>query len=171
MVLIDTEQPQGLTRLFKQFLLAAKLPYFEHILAWALMHRRLRKSRFVLGGCFADLALLDGEFQELFLEPIRENRERRWAAAELARRFDQSYVHMLSEVHKKIEIPVKLVWGRRDPFFPIKQTREMLKTFTDASLFILREAKLFSHEEFPEQVASEILPTLLGKSSQDFEAV
>ena len=70
MGLIDTEQPQGLSWRFKLFLAARHLPGFGAGLGWIAGRPRLRRNRFVLGGAFADSSLLDGEFDEFFLQPL-----------------------------------------------------------------------------------------------------
>jgi pimeloyl-ACP methyl ester carboxylesterase len=42
----------------------------------------------------------------------------------------------------------------------------MVSTFPDARLHVVKNAKLFSHEERPAEVAEAILPALLGLRSQ-----
>ena len=165
MGLIATEQHQGLTMRFAQLLALAKLPGFAHALSWAGMRPRLRRSDLLLGGCFTDSSMLDGEFEEFFLAPLVEDAERRWAAGQLARRFERRYVAELKQVHARIEVPVKLVWGERDPFFPVSWAREMVETFPAASLHVVPSAKLFVHEEFPAEVAEALLPTLVAERS------
>lgn len=162
LALIDTEQPQGLSWRFKQFLAMAKLPAFEHALAWAGMQPGLRKSPLLLGDCFYDRSLIGGGFEEFFLAPLGDDPERRWAAGRFAKRFDTRYVSELADVHDRITVPVALVWGENDPFFPVEWAREMVSTFADARLVVVPEAKLFVHEEHPEQVAEALLPTLRG---------
>ncbi|MBX2798339.1 MAG: alpha/beta hydrolase [Myxococcales bacterium] len=162
MALVDTEQPQGLSVRFRQFLSARKIPGFEHVLAWAGMQRRLRRNRLLFGDCFTDRALLDGAFEEFFLAPLWHDRLRRWAAGTLLRSFDTRLVHELTDVHARITVPVQLVWGADDPFFPVVWAREMVQTFPDASLHEVPGAKLFVHEERPLEVAQAMLPALLG---------
>jgi len=159
--LLDTEQPQGLAPAFRRFLAMSNLPGFSRILAWALMRPTLRRSSLVLGGCFADPSLLDGEFEEFFLAPIHEDAERAFAAGRFAKAFDRELVHQLADVHARIDVPVKLVWGEHDPFLPLEWTREMVDTFPDASLHVVEGMKLFVHEEAPAEVAEALLPTLL----------
>jgi len=149
MGLIDTEQSQGLTWRFKQFLLARRLPGFEVALGWLLGAPRLRRSSLVLGGAFADRSLLEGEFEEFFLRPIHQDAGRRDAAVKLLASFDQRYVRVLDEVHQRIDVPVQLVWA----------------TFPDARLDIIENARLFSHEERPAEVARALLPALTGNDS------
>ncbi len=66
-------------------------------------------------------------------------------------------------MHRRIDAPVQLVWGERDPFFPVSGAREMFDTFPDAELHVVEGAGLFAHEERPAEVAEALLPTLLGR--------
>jgi len=163
MALIDTEQPQGLNWRFKLFLAMTRAPGFEAMLAWACMRPRLRRSALLLGGCFADPALLGCEFEEFFLAPLRADPARRWAAGQFARSFDARYVGELAALHAKIDVPVQLVWGEDDPFFPLAWAREMVGGFKDARLHTVPRGRLFVHEERPVEVAEAILPTLLER--------
>jgi pimeloyl-ACP methyl ester carboxylesterase len=165
MGLIDTEQPHGLSWRFKQFLLARHLPGFEASLGWLLGRPRLRRSPLVLGGAFRDRSLLDGEFDEFFLRPIHTDPLRRRAAMTLLRSFDERFVADLPEVHRRITVPVQLVWGADDPFFPLAWAREMVDTFPRAGLIVIEDARLFAHEEQPQQVAAALLPTLTAPRS------
>lgn len=163
MGLVDTEQPRGIHWRFKQFLLMGKLPGFTKILAWAANKPGLRRNPFLLGDCFTDRSLLDGGFEEFFLAPLRDDPERQWAAGKLVRTFDPKFVHELAEVHARIDVPVQMVWGEKDPFFPLEWAREMATTFKDARLHVVKDAKLFVHEERPAEVAEAMLPVLLGR--------
>lgn len=160
--LVDTEQPQGLAWRFRSFLLMKHVPGVAHVLGWLVGTRWARRNKFVLGDAFADKALLDGEFDELFLAPIHDIPARRDAAAKLLRSFDPAYVTALGDLHRRIDVPVQLVWGEKDPFFPLDWTKEMVATFADARLTVIAEAKLFVHEERPAEVAAALLPVLRG---------
>ena len=78
----------------------------------------------------------------------------------LLRSFDARYVRELTDVHRRITVPVQLVWGDRDPFFPVAWAREMVDTFPDARLEVIEGAGLFAHEERPAEVAEALLPVL-----------
>ena len=160
MVLVDTEQPQGLNDRFRQFLRMSRLPAFEHLLAWAGMRPRLRAHPRLLGDCFRDRRLLEGEFEEFVLRPLRDDRLRRWAAGQMIRHWDESLVDELAAVHARIEADVHLIWGEDDPFFPVEWAREMVHTFPRARLDVIPGGKLFVHEEFADAVAERMLPTL-----------
>lgn len=162
MVLIGTEQPRGLSASLRLLLLLARLPGFGHLLGWAVMQRIVRSSRLLLGGCFTDRSRIEGDFEALLLAPLRDDPDRRWAAAQLIRSFHRRYVDALAGLHGRIDVPVQLVWGEHDPFFPVAWAQEMVPTFADARLHVVAGARLFVHEEHPAQVAGAILPTLLG---------
>ena len=166
MGLINTEQPHGLSRRFKLFLGARGVPGFGEGLGWVAGRRRLRRIGLVLGDAFADASLLDGEFDEFFLKPLHDLPERREAAVRVLRSFDQQHVRDLAGLHQRIKVPVQLVWGDQDPFFPLAWAEEMVGTFPDARLDVVKGAGLFSHEERPGEVATALLPTLIGGAAR-----
>jgi haloalkane dehalogenase len=161
MGLINSEQPQGLTWRFKAFLMARHLPGIAPALGWILGQPRVRRNGLVLGNAFADSSLLDGEFDEFFLQPIHKIPARRDAAVRMLRGFDKERIRQLTDVHRRINVPVQLVWGDQDPFFPLKWAEEMVSTFSNAQLSVIKGAGLFSHEERPAEVAQALLPALL----------
>ena len=160
--LIDTEQPQGLNARFKAFLAGRHVPGYGRALGWLAGQPKLRRSGLVLGKAFADPRLLDGEFDELFLQPLHRSPERRDAAIRILRSFDVGLVRQLADVHRRIEVPVQLVWGEEDAFFPVAWAREMVDSFPDARLEVVPGAGLFAHEERPAEVAAALLPALVG---------
>lgn len=66
----------------------------------------------------------------------------------------------LTDIHRRIDVPVQLVWGDRDPFFPVDRARAMIDTFPNARLEVIEGVGLFSQEEAPAEVAAALLPTL-----------
>jgi haloalkane dehalogenase len=162
MGLIDTEQPQGLSRRFRLFLAPRRLPGFDALLGWAVGRPRLRRHPLLLGDAFADRDLLDGDFDELFLQPLHRDPARLAAAGRVLRSFDARHVSELAALHRRIDVPVQLVWGERDAFFPVAAARGMVDTFPDARLHVVEGAGLFSHEERPAEVAEALLPVLTG---------
>ena len=162
MGLINTEQPHGLSWRFKSFIAIRHLPGVGGALGWVCGQRRLRRNPLVFGAAFADASLLDGEFDEFFLKPLHDLPARRDAAVRLLRSFDVQHVRDLAAVHGRIGVPVQLVWGEKDPFFPLAWAKEMVGTFADARLTVVEGAGLFSHEERPAEVAAALLPTLVA---------
>lgn len=160
MGLIDTEQSCGLSWRFKTFLAARHMPGLGAALGWVSAQRRLRRNPMVLGGAFANPALLDGEFEEFFLRPLNTSSAHRDAAVRLLRSFDRQYVDDLDQIHRRIDVPVQLVWGDQDAFFPVEWAEQMVASFPDARLEVIPGAGLFAHEERPVEVARALLPIL-----------
>jgi len=158
--LIDTEQPTGLSWKFKTFIAGRRIPGYGKALGWLAGRPRLRRNRLVLGDAFVDRSLLDGEFDEFFLQPLHRSHAHRDAAIRLLRSFDYQLVHDLGRLHRQIDVPVQLVWGEQDRFFPVKWAREMVESFPNAHLDVIADAGLFSHEERPAEVATALLPLL-----------
>ena len=160
MGLIDTEQPKALSWRFKSFIASRHLPGFAAGLGWVAGRKRLRRNQFVLGGAFADRSLLEGEFDEFFLAPLHRSTTARTAAVTLLRSFEVRHVEELADLHRRIDVPVQMVWGEKDVFFPVDWAREMVGTFPNASLEVVPGVGLFSHEENPAAVAAALLPVL-----------
>lgn len=162
MGLIDTEPHEDLSWRFRSFVAMRNLPGFGAALGWLVGQRRLRRTKFVLGDAFLDASHLDGEFEEFFLEPIHTDPDRRAATMAILATFDSAWVDQLAALHRRIDVPVQLVWGAEDVFFPLADARRMLPTFADARLEVIERAGLFSHEERPAEVAAALLPVLSG---------
>jgi haloalkane dehalogenase len=159
MGLINTEPPDPSWR-FRAFIATRHLPGLAAGLGRVAGAPRVRRSKAVFGDAFADRSLLDGEFAEFFLDPIHDEPVRREAASKLLRSFDMAHVTELPAVHARLDVPVKLVWGARDPFFPVERARAMVSTFPNATIDVIDGAGLFSHEEAPAEVAAALLPVL-----------
>ncbi|TDT14493.1 pimeloyl-ACP methyl ester carboxylesterase [Ilumatobacter fluminis] len=160
MVMIDTELPDGLSWRFTAFIRGTRLPGFGKVLGWVVGRRRLRRFPLVLGGAFVDNDLLDGEFDEFFLRPLHTDPVALAAGVRIVDSFEQRFVTELADLHRRIEVPVHLVWGRHDPFFPVDRARDHVADFADARLTVIDDASLFSHEERPAEVATAILATV-----------
>ncbi|MGE5209654.1 MAG: alpha/beta fold hydrolase [Acidobacteriota bacterium] len=161
MGLINTEPADPGWR-FTSFIAARHLPGLSAGLGWVAGKPRLVRSKAVFGDAFADRSLLGGEFTEFFLTPLHEIPARREAAVTLLRSFDMQLVTDLPGVHRRLDVPVQLVWGDKDPFFPVARAKTMVAEFPDARIEVIEGAGLFSHEERPDDVARALLPTLTG---------
>ena len=66
------------------------------------------------------------------------------------RRLDE-FAHL----HGELALPTLFVWGADDPTFPVARARGMIRQFPNAAGFHeLPAAKLFVHEERPDEVAA-----------------
>jgi pimeloyl-ACP methyl ester carboxylesterase len=158
--LIDTEQSTGLSWKFRSFIAGRHLPGFGAALGWVAGKPKLRRNPLLLGDAFADRSLLDGEFDELFLRPLNRSRAHLDAAIRLLDSFDYGHVRALPDIHRRLDVPVQLVWGELDKFFPVALARSMVESFPRAALTVVPGAGLFSHEERPAEVAQALLPVL-----------
>ena len=160
LALIDTEQSHGITLKFRSFLAPRHVPGFGAALGWLAGQPRLRRSPLVLGDAFVDRSLLDGEFDEFFLQPLHRSPEHLRAAMRVLKSFDYRLVHELESVHRTITAPVLLVWGEQDRFFPVERAHKMVDDFPDARIEVIAGAGLCAHEERPHEVAEVLLSTL-----------
>ena len=128
---------------------------------WALHHPAVTRHPLVFGAAFADRSLLTGEFDEFFLAPLRDDPRRLEAALSVLRSFRLAHIDDLSRAHRRIEVPVRLIWGAKDPFFPVERARTVLPTLALADLEVIPDASLFAHEERPDAVAAALLPAVL----------
>lgn len=161
MGLIDTEPADPGWR-FTSFIAARRLPGLSAGLGWVAGKPRIVRSKAVFGDAFVDRSLLGGEFEEFFLRPLHEIPARRDAAVKLLRSFDMQHVKELPGIHRRLDVPVQLVWGEHDRFFPVDRARAMVHEFPDARLEVIEGVGLFAHEERPAAVATALLPTLTG---------
>ena len=161
MGLINTEQSNP-SLPFRALVAARRLPGLGGGIGWVAGKPRLRRSGLAFGPMFVDRSLVDGEFAEFFLEPLHRDRVRRAAAVKLLRSLDPHFVSDLRDLHAKIDVPVKLVWGDRDRFFPVSSAEQMVDEFPNASLELIEGASTFSQEERPGEISRALLPTLVG---------
>lgn len=150
LVLGNTELPDHHPWLVRLMHALLNAPGGKHALGMVLSQPHLRKSALGFGSCFRDRRLIDGEFHAEFIAPLLTSRRRAALQMELVRTLDLSLVRGLRDVHARIEAPVQLIWGDRDPFFPLALARSMMPEFPGgAALEILQGYKLFAHEEQP----------------------
>lgn len=162
MGLINTEPAKPGWR-FTSFVSAAVLPGLAKGLQFIAGKPNIHRRKFVFGDAFADRSLLQGEFTEFFFDPLHQSPAKCMAAAKLLKSLDMKrHVNALADIHAKIDVPVQLVWGDQDPFFPVDRARSMVDEFPNARIEVLPGIGLFSHEEAPAEVAAALLPALTG---------
>jgi haloalkane dehalogenase len=162
LVLAGTEVPGNHPPLITFLKAMAVLPGGVDLVLATMRVPFLRRSSLGFGGCFGDTRLIDGEFLELFLAPMFASRALAARQFALLRNFDVALVDRLDEVHGRIRAPALLVWGERDPIFPLARARAMAAQFAGGARFeVIAGAKTFVHEEEPMAVARLALPFLL----------
>ncbi len=106
------------------------------------------------GGCFHDLAHLDGEFHDRFVEPLISSQGQIDAAMLFLRRMKFARLDEFETLHRKLDLPTLFIWGADDPTFPEPTARAMLSQFPKAAGFhSIAGAKLLVYEEHPLEVA------------------
>lgn len=73
------------------------------------------------------------------------------ALRELATRYQP-----ITEMFRKVSVPTTVVWGDRDPFFPVAQAHRTAELIRGAELAVLPGAGHFLPEERPQQLVEEI---------------
>ena len=75
--------------------------------------------------------------------------------------FDFRLTDEVEAVHRKMRMPVRLIWGTDDPFFPIAKARGMVPSFAcGADLRQIAGARLYSHEDHPDEYVGAARPFL-----------
>lgn len=125
-----------------------RIPGFGLAIRTLLRSERARKSKNGLGECFSDLSAMDGEFHELFIEPLIRSSQALAGQRRLLDDFDWSVVDRLDQCHRKIKAPTCLIWGKEDRWFPLRNAEAMKDQFAGGcELHVISPAKLFVHEE------------------------
>jgi len=163
LVLTNTEIPFHRPPWIPMYQALAHVPGFGAILQQLLKSAALRRSPLVFGGCFDDLARLEGDFHTRFVEPLITSRARMEGALKFLRHMKFSRLDEFSGLHRQLTIPTLFIWGANDPTFPEARAREMMRAFPNVAGFQeVKNAKLFVHEEHPEEVAGLIGSFLTG---------
>jgi pimeloyl-ACP methyl ester carboxylesterase len=130
-----------------------------------------RQSNAGLGGCFWDKQLIEGAFKELFVQPIVADRRRALGICRFLAALDWRENDLFAVRHREITCPVSLIWGADDPTFPLVRARKMAPQFPACvGLHVIERAKLFVHEERPDEVNACLLPFLRGELDLHVEA-
>lgn len=156
LVLGNTEVPGHTPPLVVAFALLAKTPFATAVIRRVLASTVLRRSALGFGGAFEDAAYVDGPFFDLFIAPLLHSEQAARGQLRLLESVGKGVFASMLDVHARIRVPVKLLWGTRDPFFPLSRARAMVSTFGGpASLHEIAGAKVFPHEDHAEEFAVE----------------
>ena len=168
LVLGNTELPGHKPWLVDFYVRALRLPGGTAMLRTLMRSGAVRRSFLGFGGCFTDPAFVDGDFREHFVDPWLASPEVAEGQIRVLRSIDWTFVDRISEIHARIGVPVRLIWGTDDPFFPIERARRMLDQFGGrADLQEIPGAKLFAHEDHPREFAAHAKAFLLDALARD----
>lgn len=162
-VCIDTEIPNHRPPMVGLFMKLSGLPGANYIFRRLLKSRRFVKSKNGFGGCFVNRDLIDGEFYDFFCRRLAESKEAAKGQLLYVRGIDWKQLDELERDHARIEGEVLLIWGDRDPFFPIDRARAMMPQFKNCKgLIEIEGTKLLPFEEKPEVVNDHIMEFFAG---------
>ena len=154
LVLGNTEVPGHTPGIIKLYWALSHVPGAASLLRATLSAEAIRKSALGFGPCFEHPNAIDGTFHELIVTPLLASAAATTRQFALLRNLDFQAVARLPEVHARIRVPVRLIWGTADTFFPLAKARPMLQQFAGpAELIEIPGGKLFVHDERPEPFA------------------
>lgn len=161
LVLGGTEIPGHHPWLISLYVALTKVPGMTRLVLASMRLGSVRRSFLGFGGCFTNAAYVDGEFGGWFVRPLLASRRVAAGQMALVRSLDFGLLDALDAAHARIRAPVRCIWGSADPFFPIAKARRMLEQFpAGAELVEIPGAKLFAHEDHPEEFVAHALPFL-----------
>ena len=163
LVLTNTEIPLHRPPWIPMYQALAHVPGFGAVIQQLLKSRAFRRSSLVFGGCFHDLTHLDGDFHELFVEPLVASGTRIDGAMRFLRRMTFARLDEFKDLHRQLTMPALFIWGAEDPTFPEPTARGMVAQFPNVAGFHpIANAKLFVYEEHSQEVASRVDRFLSG---------
>ena len=156
LVLINTEMPNHRPPWipFYQFLM--RLPGTLPMFSLLLRSRAYLRSPMGFGGCFTDLRLIEGDFNEHVVGPLVRSAQRRDGLRRYLVGAHWEPVDALAHEHARLTMPVRLIWGADDPTFPVALARAMATQFPNADMVEIPRARLLVHEEYPAEVAGAV---------------
>ena len=166
LILTNTEIPFHRPPWIPMYQALAHVPGFGAVIQQLLKWRMFRRSSMVFGGCFHDLTHLDGDFHRQFVEPLLTSDTRIAGAMQFLRRMKFARLDEFKHLHQQLTIPTLFIWGADDPTFPEPRARAMLTQFPNVAGFhTMANAKLFVHEEHPQEVARLIDHFVSGRTA------
>lgn len=133
---------------------AGRLPGAKAMFRFTMGNKLLARGPLALGGAFSDTSLVNGEFRTALLDPILADDSAMDAIITMIAKFSKHDAEPLAQTHPNLTMPVLLVWGEDDPFFPVEKARSMVDQFGGPTEFVtLPNCKLLVHEEYPERFA------------------
>ena len=168
LILADTEIPHYHSPLIRLLINTGKRPKRFELFVHLLKYKLIRHSQLGFGGCFHDKQKIDEEFLDLFAKPMLENSNALNGQRQVVAAMSLRDINALQTIQLRIQQPVLLLWGEKDPFFPIEKAKTMLTDFNNATLEVIKNGKLFIHEEYPQPFADHAQRFLQGTQQTPF---
>lgn len=154
LILTNTEIPFHRPPWIPLYQVLAQVPGCGTAFRQLLRSPAFRRSPLAFGGCFYDVARVEGDFHHRFVEPLVSSKERMDGAMRFLRRMKFARLDQFKQLHGRLSMPALFIWGANDPTFPETRAREMVTQFPQVAGFhSIAKAKLFLYEEHPQEVA------------------
>ncbi|MEM6294159.1 MAG: alpha/beta hydrolase [Myxococcota bacterium] len=165
--LTNTEVPGHVPTVVRALQIAAKLPGARWMFRRLVHSRAYLRSKFGFAGCFKDLDVIHGSFDDTAVAALRRDTG---PAITVLRNANLSIPEQLDDVHAQIDAPMIAVWGDEDPFFPYGGAEAMAKQWPrDAVLHRMPGYRLLVHEEAASEVARLMRP-FLSNAARDADS-
>lgn len=162
MVFGNTEVPNRYSPLFRRFLWLSRLPLVATLMRYALRFEVVL-ANMALVGRTPNKAALRRELEQTYFARFQTNERAFHQSMTILKSVRVSDFDQLAEAHARVSAPVHLVWGRRDPWFPLRDAKEMMTTFAGgAKLTVIDDAALMVHEEAPSEFAATVRELFSG---------
>ncbi len=152
LVLADTEVPGHRPWLVVALQALGRLSGAAAGLGLAFGSRRLARSPLGFGTAFGDLPHFDfEEFHAVLLAPVARSADAARSCHRFLRDFDFGEIDRLQPRYDVLRMPILVLWGERDRFFPVGEGRRLASMLPGTVRFeVVPEAGLLVHEERPD---------------------
>lgn len=159
LALINTEIPGHRPPWIREYQLAMRLPGAGLVFRTLLRSDAYVRSGMGFGGCFVDLARIEGAFRAQFITPLVRSARRVDGMGRYLLGIGWDVVDGMAQRHAELSMPVLLVWGADDPTFPLPLARAMAPQFpAGEGIAVVPNARLLPHEERPDAVCGHVVP-------------
>lgn len=158
LVMTNTEVPGHRPPYLPTYRLMTYLPGAGPFTRLVLSMRWFLHSAPGFGGSLAP-EFIDGEFRDNIIRPLVRSARRTAGHLRFLRGWSWAVLDRWREFHRRLDMPVLLVWGAADQTFPLALARELAEQFPlpRPDVRPIEGGHLFVQEERPEQVAAEVL--------------
>ncbi len=161
LAMLNTEMPGHRPPWIPLYRWLMYLPGTNPIFRLLLRSQWFLRTGMGFAGCFVDLKLIEGAFEQHIIDPIRHSHQRILGLNKYLRGIDWKKIDDFKQLHGKLKMPVLLVWGADDPTFPEPIARQMGQQFANfAGFHSIPGARLLVHEEKPAEVWQALKPFL-----------
>jgi len=164
LMLSNTEIPNERPPWIPLYKKCMHIPGFLPVMRRLLRIKYFVRSPMALGGAFSDKSHYQGEFNRDFIQPLLTSSVVfSNAMASFMAIFNWQQLDNLVMIHPKLSMPALFIWGQDDPTFPEQPAQKMVAQLPAVKHFhSVSGAKLFVHQEKPEEVSAYIRRFLLS---------